>query len=750
MKRWSLSLKLTAVFILISVGTLAQLYFGFSHLVEARLLQVEREKAQLIAQTIEPLLGMNAYLGLKDELLQQLEQAARNPQIVGLAVYLKNEKIWEKRSPHQARAILVAHPIRDPVTGKAIGAIELHYASDAFVAAAGEMKRQIIWQMALLAVGLLFFAMFARALLKPLGVIASLVQAYRPGEKLKFPLLRQEPETQAIVGAFGRMVDNVREHTALLERYKLSMDESSIVSRMDPRGRITYVNDEFCRVTGFSRGELIEQSCEIVRPQEDNDPVYADIWKSLGEKKIWKGTLTNRTKGGESYYVKSTIVPILDEDDAIVEYVTIQHDVTQIIEQRELIVRQTTDPLTGLGNRVKLVEMIKQLGACKIALVSLDNYSVIKDYYGYDVAAHTIVLLARRLSEQVSGLPVTVFKLAGSEFGLLCDDAVQMSAFHATCRGMVESIEEASIQIDGEDFMLQLSAGLSGSGEQIMTNASLALQHARENRMPAVIFEQTENLIKRHEDNLLWTKRIKAALNEGRITIYVQPIVAVAGGQPKKFECLVRLIEPDGKVISPFFFLDVAKKSKLYHKISQRVIECAFDALERLPQVHFSINLSPEDLMQQDTMALLHARLDNRALASRVVLEIVESEEIERFDQIALSLEGLKGKGCKIAIDDFGTGYSNFAYLMRLNVDYIKVDGSLIRDIDSNPQSQIISRTILDFARELQLETVAEFVHNQAVQSRVTDMGFDYVQGFHLGEPVPVETLLSAAGHLSA
>ncbi len=744
MKRWSLSLKLTAVFILISVATIAQFYFGFSGLVEKRLLDVEREKAHLIAETIEPMLGMNAYLGLKEELVQQLEQASKNPQIVGLTVYLNGEKVWEKRSTKKTEDLKVTYPIKDPVSGQPIGSIELNYASDAFVAAAQDMKGKILSQLALLAIGLLFFVVFARALLKPLGIIANVVQAYRPGERLKFPPLRQEAETQAIVGAFGRMVDNVREYTALLERYKLSMDESSIVSRMNPQGVITYVNDEFCRVTGYDQDELVGQTCDFVRNPGAENLMYDEFWLSLGEKKIWKGTLTNRAKNGENYYVKSTIVPILDENEGIVEYVAIQHDVTQIIQQRELIVRQTTDPVTGLGNRVKLMEEIKRLGTCKIALLSLDNYSMIKDYYGYDVAAQVLVLLAKRLCQQLAGLPVTVFKLAGSEFGLLCEGAVQMSAFHATCRGMVENIEEESIRVEGEDFLLQLSTGLSGGGDQIMTNASLALQHARENREPAIIFEQTENLIKRHEDNLLWTKRIKAALNEERISLYVQPIFASAGGETDKYECLVRLIEPDGSVISPFFFLDVAKKSKLYHKISQRVIKCAFNALERLPNVHFSINLSPDDLMHQDTMDLLHARLENRTLANRVVLEIVESEEIEKFSEIAQTLEKLKDKGCKIAIDDFGTGYSNFAYLMSLNVDYIKVDGSLIRDIDTNLNSQIISRTILDFARELKLETVAEFVHNDAVQHQVTAMGFTYLQGFHLGRPAPIEALLAS------
>jgi PAS domain S-box-containing protein len=322
-----------------------------------RLLKVEQEKAHLIVETIEPMLGMNAYLGLQDELITQLEQAVKNPQIVGLTVLLKGQKVWEKRRGAKAEDLKVLSPIKDPVDGHTIGSIELYYASDSFLAAAQEMKHQILWQLGLLAVGLLVFAIFARILLKPLGVIAHVVQSYSPGEKLQFPPLRKESETQAIAGAFTRMVDNVREYTALLERYKLSVDESSIVSRMSPQGAITYVNDEFCRVTGYAREELLNQKCDIVRSME-NDAVFTEIWRVLQEKRIWKGTLTNRAKNGENFYVKSTIVPILDEEDEVVEYISIQHDVTQIIQQRELIDQQTTDPLTGLGNRVKLVQEI--------------------------------------------------------------------------------------------------------------------------------------------------------------------------------------------------------------------------------------------------------------------------------------------------------------------------------------------------------------------------------------------------------
>ncbi len=268
MKRWSLSLKLTAVFILISVATIAQLYFGFSDLVETRLLKVEREKAQLIAETIEPMLGMNAYLGLKDELIQQLEQAAKNPQIVGLTVYLNGGKVWETRRTGIAQALKVTHPIIDPVDGQKIGSIELNYASNAFTAATKEMKRQILWQLGLLAVGLLFFALFARALLKPLGIIANVVQAYRPGERLQFPNLRQEPETQApaVMGTASGS------HRIELEFDKLSWVEIKqangkvLLSQLNPAGTRQFIE-------GVPPFEIVIGNAANVRLKYNDAPV---------------------------------------------------------------------------------------------------------------------------------------------------------------------------------------------------------------------------------------------------------------------------------------------------------------------------------------------------------------------------------------------------------------------------------------------------------------------------------------------
>ena len=149
----------------------------------------------------------------------------------------------------------------------------------------------------------------------------------------------------------------------------------------------------------------------------------------------------------------------------------------------------------------------------------------------------------------------------------------------------------------------------------------------------------------------------------------------------------------------------------------------------------FSINLTLDDITNKDTVRYITHKLEKYEIAKRVIFEIVESEGIDSFEEVSVFIKTMKEYGCKIAIDDFGTGYSNFEYLMKLNVDYIKIDGSFIKNIDTNAQSQLISDLIITFAKKQGILTIAEFVHNKKVLHKVQDMGIDYSQGFYLGEP---------------
>jgi EAL domain-containing protein (putative c-di-GMP-specific phosphodiesterase class I) len=193
-------------------------------------------------------------------------------------------------------------------------------------------------------------------------------------------------------------------------------------------------------------------------------------------------------------------------------------------------------------------------------------------------------------------------------------------------------------------------------------------------------------------------------------------------------------VDESGQIILPDYFLKIAKKTKQYSNITKAVIKGAFDIF-RNRNDEFAINLSVEDMLNAETVKYIKNYLLDYELGEKVVFEILESEGIERYDQVYDFICQMKDLGCKIAIDDFGSGYSNFEHILRLDVDYIKIDSSLIENIDKNIDSQIIVETIVDFCKKLNLSTLAEKVHSQEVYDKVVDLGVCYSQGYFIGKP---------------
>jgi len=748
MKRMSLSLKISFSFIVVSIATLSFFYFVFYHLFEQQMLKVEGEKAALIAKTIEPVIAINHFLGLRDNVKQLAEKTAEHDQIVRLSVEIENQLVWSMPENTDLDfvnedLIFISFPITNPLKAESIGSINIAYTKDSLNKALQDIHNEILYYLAGLALVFVMFILLTRYFFSPFEQIAQKVKNYEPGSTIDFSLIRAEPEIQAITTSFESMVSNIREYTVLLERYKHSVDESAIVVRMDLEGTITYVNEEFCRLSGYSPEESIGVSVFVICHSEVDEHQCAEILETVKAKNIWKGNLQNSRKNGGSYYVRATVVPILDEYNDIIEFISIQQDITQVIEQQEKIARQTTDPTTGLYNKVKLEEDIQKIEHPKFAIIALDNYSIIKDYYGWESGNRILKEIAEIFLSITAIENISVYKLAGSEYAVLGTQVFDMDLFHGICRTILKKINDYTVHLDDSSLHIGASAGLTSNTEHYYSYAGLALQHAQETRHLTIIYEEAENLVQRFENNQMWTKKLNLALNEDRIVLFAQPIFNAKTLKIEKYECLVRMIdEDDEKVILPSMFLDVAKKSKLYHQITEQVIKISFDIFSQVPDVHFTINFSLEDLLHVPTIQFLKAILDESGLASRFILEIVETEGIENFSEVSDFVIDMKARGCRIAIDDFGSGYSNFSYLMGLNVDFIKIDGSLVKAIDRDVNSQIITSTILDFSQQLKIATVAEYVHNQTVLDYVQKLGVDYVQGFHLGKPVPIETLV--------
>ena len=236
-------------------------------------------------------------------------------------------------------------------------------------------------------------------------------------------------------------------------------------------------------------------------------------------------------------------------------------------------------------------------------------------------------------------------------------------------------------------------------------------------------------------------KTIKTGFRENLFQAYFQPIVDTKTKEVYKYEALIRYITKEGVEIAPYHFINVAKKTKLYPNINKIVIQDSFKLIKNKNK-RVSINISYDDLSNEKTTAYIYDFLDkNQEYTKNLEFEILESEEISDFDLVERFIAKVSKYGCGVGIDDFGAGYSNFHLLSRLNVNFIKIDGSLIKDIDKLKDLEIIVKTISNISKEFNIKTVAEFVSSEEIFNKIKELNIDMAQGFYFSKPISYDEI---------
>lgn len=538
---------------------------------------------------------------------------------------------------------------------------------------------------------------------------------------------------EKILNKIDETTNDLEKNVSFLKSHQLAMDESSIVSKADLKGNITYVNDNFCKVSGYTKEEVIGKPHSLLRHPSNPKSTFVNLWETIKAKKVWKGILQNQGKHSD-YWVDISILPILDNDNNIVEYIAIRYDITKMIHQQEVLdSAANTDTLTGLGNRYKLNNDIKNSINPALAILNIDGFSQINDFYGHENGDIVIKNLGIYLDKLKNDKNYTLYHLQGDEY-VLFNQNVDKQKFIDKITQITALVSTAPIILDSEEIYLNLSTAISfESKEKIHTTADMALKIAKKENKNIVVYSDLISLNDQYQNNMKWAKKIKDGLEQDKFTPVFQPIVNNKTKKWEKYEALVRL-EDDGKLVSPYFFLEISKKTKHYTGITKVMLKKSFEMFKDRTE-EFSVNLTIEDILNEDIKTYIFDMLEEYQIGNRVVFEIVESESIENFEQIAVFIEKIKSHGSKIAIDDFGTGYSNFEYLMKVKADYIKIDGSMIKDIDTNTDAQMVVSTIVEFAKKMNMKTIAEFVETQSVLDKVNELGIDYTQGYFYSEP---------------
>ncbi len=539
------------------------------------------------------------------------------------------------------------------------------------------------------------------------------------------------------------------EIAGLLTEYKNAIDASCIVLKFDRKGQIIYVNDAYCQVSGYAREEILGKPFQQTG---DPDATYGnrerDMWGTIRDRRIWRNVLKCLRKDGTSYYMNATIVPISDSKYNIVEFMFIAYEVTELIEKEEELLRQLyTDRMTGLPNRTKLLEDVEETLYPVLILINVDSFQQINDLYGNEIGDRLLTSLGVRLQSILPSQDYRLYKMPTDEYAVLFNKKLAPREVEPIAKSINEEVSYKPFPYNNNSIRLSVAMGIAIGDDRpenpegkskwhaLALNADMALKKAKRMNKAYIIYDESMQISKEYEHNINWTAKLQESIQEDRIVPFFQPIINNKTGKVEEYECLVRMIDRDGAVKSPVFFLDLSKRNKLYYHLTRIMLQKSM-AMFRESPYRFSINLSVDDIIDEETNRfILDILRKNPDVAQRMVFEILESEGIENYEEVKTFIENLKEIRCKIAIDDFGAGYSNFSHILKLHVDYIKIDASLTQMVNLDKNYQIIIQTIVDFSRKLGIKTIAEFVHSREVFEKTRELGVDYSQGYYFGEP---------------
>jgi diguanylate cyclase (GGDEF)-like protein len=395
------------------------------------------------------------------------------------------------------------------------------------------------------------------------------------------------------------------------------------------------------------------------------------------------------------------------------------------------------DRLTGLGNRLRFEEERQQFNQPAVLLINIDHFKHVNAFYGIPVGDYVLQTLARLIQ---ANLPLSwqkyVYRTGADDFVILFE-ADELSNPEGMATLLLQAIEQYPFRYQEYDINISVSIAMSRV-EPLLETADMAYKFIETRRIRFLEYQDELGIYQRIEHNLNTWRMLKDALERDALIPYFQPIVNNRNGKIEKYECLARIIDRQGTVLSPGAFMDVAKQSGLYAEITMRMIDKSFAAFRQQPY-EFSINLAPEDIIDRQVRRFIRQQLQaSPEVAKRAIFEILENEHIEDYTAVRDFIQEVKQFGCQVAIDDFGAGYANLNHLVNLHVDYIKIDAALIKNLDTNLNSQILVQTIVEFSSKIHIKALtAEFVCSEEIQKMVTAMGVDYSQGYYVGMPKP-------------
>ncbi|MFN3986578.1 MAG: ammonium transporter [Rhodocyclaceae bacterium] len=533
----------------------------------------------------------------------------------------------------------------------------------------------------------------------------------------------------------------------------------------DESGRVQYMNPVAERLTGWlaheARGQLVTLVYRVVDEKTGarlGNPVRETLARGQVMPRLEHALLIRRDE--ERVPVLDSAAPIRSRDGFLIGAVLVFHDVTVTLNlARELSHQATHDALTGLPNRrefeTRLGALLARARAVDethvVCYLDLDQFKVVNDTCGHVAGDELLRQVTGLLRERLRAGDVLA-RLGGDEFGLILEHSAVVQACEMAER-LREAVEDFRFGWEDKVFSIGVSIGVVQIGPNdhdlgnLLSSADAACYAAKEGGRNRIhVYQLDDDRLLEHHGQMQWVGRLQSALDQDRLRLFVQPIVPLNAPEanPMHYEILVRL-EENGKLIAPGSFLPAAERYNLMPRIDQWVVNNTlawlgdrFRKNSRLDGV-YCINLSGASLSDERFRATLRTTLEQARLPTGAIcFEITETAAVANLSKVVHFILEVKQLGCAFALDDFGSGLSSFAYLKNLPVDFLKIDGSFIKDIERDPIDLAMVQAINAIGHVMGLRTIAEFVDNEAILLRLTEIGLDYAQGYYLGEPRPL------------
>ena len=563
----------------------------------------------------------------------------------------------------------------------------------------------------------------------------------------------------------------------LMEKERAQITLHSIgdgVITTDQAGCIDYMNPVAESLTGWRYHQAMGLSLDAVLHLEDEQSgkVIPDpALRCLQEKRIIAPRTDNVlvSRNGDRYSIQGTAAPMIDVQGSCIGVVLVFKDVTDSRRVQKMMVHQAThDPLTGLVNRSEFEERLdKALQSAKnfenthaLLFLDLDQFKIVNDTAGHVAGDELLKQISSLLAGQLRGRD-TLGRLGGDEFAVLLENCPLTKA-RKVAEILIDVIREYRFIRDQKTYRVGVSIGIvpitadSSSRAQLMHDADQACYAAKDlGRGRAYVHSAAEVEMSHQVGEKLQRKDIHEALSSESFVLLYQPIVALDPEQTRlhtRAEVLLRMLDEDGRVIAPGAFLPAASRFGLMPQIDRWVIDRVFSAFPHIfmqnPDLVLCLNLSAPSIADDSLVEFIGQMFDKTLVKPhQICFEVSETALHHNLANATRLAQCLQELGCGFALDDFGSGLASFASLKSLKLDFIKIDGNMIRDICTDAVDLSMVEAINSMAHLLEVKTIAENVDDEALIGKLREIGVDYAQGYFLGDLVQLDEVGSEAHH---